>query len=1371
MNTLKHFKRLLSMSVSAAMLLTSAVIPAAVQAADEVTTTTVIPKMTYVDYDNRDTSNGYVTTAVSGYHKAFSGTISWRNTGWNVNKVAYLKIDASAVKDPIITAAQLSIDVSGSTDNKRTTNYGLFNTPYTAWDNTLTYSIASSNGMLSGTSVGGDAQGTSTKSSSKFETKTFDITDVLANDDDRIITIGIYETEAAGGNIKNPSVTITSGNTTAYTVTYSVNGETTYDNVLSGKSVAKENIPDTASLGQIFTGWQINGTDTIITTEQLKSMAITSDTTFTAQYKPDPNYIEAVTKVEITGEQSMTFGPDPDTAASNAYRVVITGERGTVLTEDNIDPRVTDFKVAWDIEGFATENDQPGQYCDSYGSFAVNNSAAAATSFELRNVPMNFYGNMTATVTYNGKTFTASKCVTALGDKSIPTNRILPDGGYPTDFNKYPDALLDYNVNVDNNDAILGNFYLTGSDTGKQAKLATDSTGKYLNLTKKLTSKSNVITHSINPGNRQAIFTQKVRFNSNGGAISFTSGFPTWSSNARYSRQAVLEFNNNSVSLNSVPLTDSTDATAAVKTGTWYDVVISIDCSTYKLWAKIFDSTGKLIGEASNVAMETNGTPGFYSIGLGNSYAGTMDLAGYEVYYPTADMSAFILNTTQDTLSIPKGDTAELTASLKTAAGYELTGAASWTVLEEDMKDSLIITPDKNDSHKALVSLADTAEAGEATVQVNIGGYTKTILLNITSSAESIKFTSSKASVAIPLDDSVTKVEYSAAVIDGNGNGLDKAVTLSVYDKNNTAEYTLPSGITFNPETGVLTVDKTALACTFTIRATGSNSDGNTISKAIKVTVHGLSFDFGAADNSALAEGYTAVSPDTSYTAAKGYGISSGTAAAAGTGSDNADTDYLEGSFTFKANVTKGKMYTVDITYSGTLTTAYVNSDLAGYTLGENSALTKASYTFAVPTDILDLTVSNGSIASVTITKNADREPRTMPVIHHVGDSTSANNGSWAYATNGKTINNLALFYNNGAGGRNLCTYYTQGKLAGVLNDMYPGDILMFGNNGTNGLGSYFEEDINYYLDAAEAMGAKIIINSYTPHGAVGNYSGGYNSKTNTFDSWRRDSGDSTTRKVAEERASYDPRYLGFVEIGKNADAIFNAYVKDYAKNGYSSADAAAQAIIACFSDHNHYKGLAAELMLYGYEGCDTKGIIDQIAALISPKVFEAPIVTDENGSKTAEIAGDENGGTALVPQDVTIVIDSENPVKNASLTAEIAGNDVTVEVKENGETASVITGKTITFDSEGKLSSPQDGTRITSKKTDTTNDIGMFTSRVFDLPESIITYIVTKVENGVTTTAQAPAELDTTISTGEVIFGLFVADVPNNVSMSVTAE
>lgn len=1017
--------------------------------------------------------------------------------------------------------------------------------------------------------------------------------------------------------IDNLSITATLPDSAMYDVTYNVEGVVTSETVVEGS--APERIPeDTTKIGYIFKGWTTDGDaiydadKTYISTEELAATAITAAVTYTAVYEKDADYIEPIVSAVITGPDKMTFGPDPNTAADNEYILKLTGELGSDISAENFDSRAEDFKIVWSIDGFKTENDTENQYCDSYGEIAEHSDRATNIIFKLKDVPMNFYGKMTATVKYNGTTTTAEKYVVALGNTTTATSQILPIGGYPSDFDSYPDSLVGYKAAHETygntKDIIVGEWAMSGSDPGTKAEIMAEETNKFMRITSTAISKSHMYTKTIATPATQVIFMQDVRFNSTGGIITLTSKYPFWGNG--YTCPVTLKFTGSGLTLNEIAVTDVNDSPATVNSGEWYKIVLSVDKTTSTCFVKVYDAEGAYVGGADNIAWKEESNPTFYSIGLDNSSTGTIDFDNYSAVYPTADITTYEVKASQYTLSIPNGDTADLSASLKTAEGYDITGTAVWSVIEEYMQAGVIITPYENDSHKAKVTLAEGASAGEATVQVNIGGYTKTIVLNITSSAESVKFTKSNTSVSIPLDDNKTTAEYAAVVVDGEGKDLERSITLAIYDKNNTAEYTLPAGITFDAAKGILTVDKAAPACTFTIRATGTNTDGESISKAVKVTVHGLSFDFGTVTDDATAEGYTAVAADTAYTAARGYGIASGTPAAGGTAStENADSDYLEGSFTFKANVTKGKIYTVDITYSGALTTAYVNSDLAGYTLGTQAELAKASYTFAVPTDVLDLTVTDGKIASITVTKNPDRTANAKPAIRHVGDSTAANNGSWAYhidhnRSSFPALEELATFYNNGAGGRNLCTYYTQGKLAGVLNAIYPGDIVMFGNNGTNGMGSYFEEDVNYYLDAAEAMGAKIIINSYTPHGPVkttnSDYTYCYDSKTHTFNTWRQDSYDNIVRQIAEVRAANDPNYLGFVEIGKNADEAFNAYVADYAENGYDSEKAAADAIIACFSDHNHYSegSIARDLMLNGYG--DVEGIVAQIVNLLS---------------------------------------------------------------------------------------------------------------------------------------------------------------------------
>ena len=78
----------------------------------------------------------------------------------------------------------------------------------------------------------------------------------------------------------------------------------------------------------------------------------------------------------------------------------------------------------------------------------------------------------------------------------------------------------------------------------------------------------------------------------------------------------------------------------------------------------------------------------------------------------------------------------------------------------------------------------------------------------------------------------------------------------------------------------------------------------------------------------------------------------------------------------------------------------------------------------------------------------------------------------------------------------------------------------------------------------------------------------------------------------------------------------------DYAANGYADEDAAAQAIIDCFGDHNHYGNagrsqLAGNLMLNGYG--TTPGIVSELVRILTESVNRACIKIeaeyDDNGN------------------------------------------------------------------------------------------------------------------------------------------------------------
>lgn len=1018
--------------------------------------------------------------------------------------------------------------------------------------------------------------------------------------------------------VRSYDSSLDAGNT-YYKVTYDVKGEKSEETVKENTSPL--NIPDLTNYGYIFKGWQVND-DTENLIDDLKEYKITADTKFTAIYEKDTEYIEPIISAEIKGNQIMTFGDSPDIAAENKYTLTLTGQNGTIITADTIDSRIDDFNIEWDIDGFKTVNDTD-KYCDSYGEFAEHTNTATEVLFMLRQCDFNFYGKLNATVTYNGETIEASMYVAATGDKSMADNQILPEAGYPSDFDEYPDSLVGYTTLKDTyggNDIMVGGWGMSGSDSG-DAVIMKEENNKFLRINCPTSSKSHMFTNSINTPQKQIIFEQNIRFNGNG-CITLTSKQPYWTDKEGYTTPVTLEFDGTTIKLNGIAIKNN-DIDVTVNKGKWYKIVLSADKTTESCFVKVYDLNGQFVGETDSIAWTENSEPTYYSIGFANKQTGTVDFDAYRAYYPAADISTYTLNISQETLSIPNKDTATLSASVKSKEGYNITGAAEWSILEDDMQD-IIITPDVVDSHKATITLGEGASAGEATVQVNIGGYTKTIKLNITDSAESIKFTSSQGSLAIPLDEkSVNTAKYSAAVINGDGMDLNRNVSLGIYDKNNVNKYNLPDGISFDASAGTISVTSAAVPCVFTVRATGESSDGKILSRSVKVTVHGLSFDFGSGADESVTEGYTDINPLTTYTVSRGYGIE-GSAKAEGTPSiDNAKSDYLSGDFTFKAKVTKGKHYRVKIAFSGDLVSEYVSEALSGhertlaaegtthtgYTV-KTEEITEQVYDIPVVDDVMDLKFSGARVAYISIEK-VEKTAAEKPNIWSVGDSTIGNSGSYAYnlardQANYPEFTALADYHNNGKGSRNLKTYYTQGWLDNILINIRPGDIVTIGNMGTNpgGMsGTQFKAPLDYYVDACLAMGAKVILTSYTPHGCVEGYEYVYDKTTHTFHGCREDAYDSLGIRVIYEERKDDPDILGFIDIGLNADNAFNEYVADYAKNGYENEDAAAKAIMDCFGDHNHYGNggrsqLAGDLMLNGYG--TAPGIVSELVRVLT---------------------------------------------------------------------------------------------------------------------------------------------------------------------------
>lgn len=160
-------------------------------------TATAPVKMTYIDYNQADVALGQLDTIRAGYNKvpAVDGTIGFGNTGWGENKIGVLKVDVSAIPGTV-QKATLKAKISGSSDSKRTTGWGVALTD-NEWAADLTYATAGS-WTVSALLNGGDQVWSTQKSAAVFEEGSWDITEALSAGQSSA-TLLVYETAAAGG--------------------------------------------------------------------------------------------------------------------------------------------------------------------------------------------------------------------------------------------------------------------------------------------------------------------------------------------------------------------------------------------------------------------------------------------------------------------------------------------------------------------------------------------------------------------------------------------------------------------------------------------------------------------------------------------------------------------------------------------------------------------------------------------------------------------------------------------------------------------------------------------------------------------------------------------------------------------------------------------------------------------------------------------------------------------------------------------------------------------------------------------------------------------------------------------------------------------
>ncbi len=937
--------------------------------------------------------------------------------------------------------------------------------------------------------------------------------------------------------------------------------------VFSGESAV--NIPDMSIYGAAFEGWNVNGETK--SNDELKSLPITEDTTITA--KISDNYIENIESVEFNNfptDNLLVMGADGDTYADNNISLTITGERGTSIVATP-DSRVTDYKIEWTFDGFRTMGGKPtGEtgfiYCDSYGLCEITDKAQTAVNFKLKNTAENYYGRVTAKVTYNNKTLSISKPLLLLSDTSRDEAVIIPKTGYTADYNKYDSALVGYKASKD--DVLTGGWSTDGSDVS-HITLNSDSTGKHLSLTRDLSGNSSYIYNTIGNITSQTVFSQDVRFGMDA-SIEYGADTAKGTVTAFNSTAFTLSLSDSAITLNGSPVCNG-------EKNKWYHIEITADPTTKLCFAKVYNlnsdgdySDETPIAKTQTVNFKDGYTTGaYYRITLEKDKNNSVDINNVEVTTAQTDESSINI-TAPETVTIPSSgtNTTEISVSAKVVGGDDAIGMASWEIADETAAGVSIAS---KDAKSATLTIDSAASAGELPIRVTINGTSAIKKIKLIGTQNNIAFTSSPTGAMIPASGSANYT-YTAEVRNGNGDKIDGTVSYSLYNADNTAELNA-AGISIS-NSGVLTITSSASPQTIYVRATLGD-----LTKSVKVSVYGLKFDFGT---NTPANGYTSVTSQTLYSENLGYGIT-------GTATDNADK--LSGSdFGFKVKLEKGEVYKVIAKYKGTIKCEKIDSSLSGFERTK-SALEADTYNTAVFGDgVLDITLSGaGELDSISIEK-VERTANAKPAWWTIGDSTVQQNGSWAYTLNNtlstytKLNNTISAFYNSGQAGRQHKSYYSEGLLNNVLCGIKPGDVVSISGMGTNDSGStkeQFKAYNNAYIDAVEDMGAYVILGSYTPTGNYGATQGKvYDSDNVLFKGIRTNAYDTAIREIYAERKN-DDKILGFIDIGQIADNLMTNNVRTAyntaADNGKTAAEARAAAnekateLMAMWKDYNHY--------------------------------------------------------------------------------------------------------------------------------------------------------------------------------------------------------
>ena len=867
---------------------------------------------------------------------------------------------------------------------------------------------------------------------------------------------------------------------------------------------------------------------------------------------------ETLSKVEFTSALGTVITqPASGSPVHKPITVKATGIYGGDLTDK--------VSIEWSTVGLENEDGYISLTAAEGSGEGTEGSAPSETDttayFNVRNGVSNWFGEVKAKISYLGDTFEISTPFAVTGASGSSVN-IAPTAGYPESMNDYADGLIGYTgtaTGLNDKDLVLNNWSIYGSNGARTLTMNQDSDGtKYLRFASNGGSGSTVGVYQLADQSSQYIVDMKVRFT--GGTMAFghysntpnnTSNNPNWA--CSYAGGTLT------VGTQSVSNLNSTD---------WFRIIASADESADTCWVKVYNSAGSLVGEVADEPLLTTSDSTQKYFCFYGTYP--VDLASFRIYYPTA--SGITINS-EDTVQVPEtaGEQSEidLSAVLKDTDGYNMTGTIDWSLDDEYAGVAIASTG----AQTAKLSVTNEAGPIIITVTASCGGKTAEKEISLSTTGNSVVFTKSSPSITIPFSGEENAVaEFVAEARKKDTSKIDGAVvTYEMVDAAGEA-VTSARGITFDTETGTLTVEPGAASKVVYIKASTSvTTDGETeqLSAKVKVNIHGLSFAFGS--DAPSDDSYTQVTSADAYTDKIGYGFADTSAVTDAASNVTGTADYR-----FKTKVPNGN-YAVSVT----TTSAAITSEVVE-TVSATTGISKSGSTFnvAVCDGVLDLTFTSGStLSNLTITQATAKTAQAKPSLYAIGDSTTNNTASGAKSWGNCLSDDLSMlpdvfggFSNNGMAGRDSVSFYNQGRVETVLLNVCPGDYVTvnmgINSKETNEASAYYTLLSQYYVQAIIDRGAVPVIVTATPQGPVGNYVGNYSNGVftcNRGDGARND----VLRQIAQEKS------LNIIELGNWGDTYFNSLTADdvtayNAANG-TSFTTILELVQSWYVDHNHY--------------------------------------------------------------------------------------------------------------------------------------------------------------------------------------------------------